>query len=109
MKKVLITGAGTGFGHEAAIRLADKGFDAIASVEIWAQKETVDRDAKARGVKLRVEKLDVTNAGDLLPMSASSWRTKATRWPPASTTAMLYGIPKLAAFASAADNIHFAS
>ena len=27
MKKVLITGAGTGFGHEVAMRLAEKGFD----------------------------------------------------------------------------------
>lgn len=71
MKKVLITGAGTGFGHEAAIRLAEKGFDVIASVEIWAQKEAVERDAAARGVKLQVEKLDVTNAGD---------RKKALGW-----------------------------
>ncbi|MGA2717336.1 MAG: hypothetical protein ABSF78_00100 [Candidatus Acidiferrales bacterium] len=37
MKKVLITGSGTGFGHEAAMRLAEKGFDVIATVEIWAQ------------------------------------------------------------------------
>jgi NAD(P)-dependent dehydrogenase (short-subunit alcohol dehydrogenase family) len=71
MKKVLITGAGTGFGHEVAIRLAEKGFDVIASVEIWAQKEAVERAAKARGVKLQVEKLDVTNAGD---------RKKALDW-----------------------------
>lgn len=71
MKKVLITGAGTGFGHEAAIRLAKKGFDVVASVEIWAQKEAVERAAKARGVTLQVEKLDVTNAGD---------RKKALEW-----------------------------
>ncbi|RIX29949.1 SDR family oxidoreductase [Amnibacterium setariae] len=64
MKKVLITGAGSGFGHEAALRLAEKGFDVIASVQIWAQKELVERDAKARGVKLQVEKLDVTEEGD---------------------------------------------
>jgi NAD(P)-dependent dehydrogenase (short-subunit alcohol dehydrogenase family) len=37
MKKVLITGAGTGFGHEVAMRLAEKGFDVIAAVEIYAQ------------------------------------------------------------------------
>ena len=49
MKKVLVTGAGTGFGHEAAIRLAEKGFDVIASVQIWAQKEPVERAVKARG------------------------------------------------------------
>ena len=40
IKKALVTGAGTGFGYEAAMRLAEKGFDVIASVEIWAQKQT---------------------------------------------------------------------
>jgi NAD(P)-dependent dehydrogenase (short-subunit alcohol dehydrogenase family) len=71
MKKVLITGAGTGFGHEAAMRLAEKGFDVIATVEIWAQVQTLKRQAKERGVTLRVEKLDVTDDGD---------RRKALGW-----------------------------
>ena len=34
MKKVLITGAGTGLGHGTAKQLAEKGFDVIAAVEI---------------------------------------------------------------------------
>src|SRR5262249_28790069 len=55
MKKVLITGAGTGFGHEAAMRLAEKGFDVIATVEIWAQVQTLKRQAAKRGVNLKVE------------------------------------------------------
>src|SRR5262245_46454113 len=71
MKKVLITGAGTGFGHEVAMRLAEKGFDVIAAVEIYAQKQTLKREAAARGVTLQVEKLDVTNEGD---------RKKALQW-----------------------------
>src|SRR5580658_75056 len=71
MKKVLITGAGTGFGLEVAMRLAEKGFDVIASVEIYAQVQTLKREAAARGISLRVEKLDVTNAGD---------RKKALGW-----------------------------
>ena len=71
MKTVLITGAGTGFGHEVAMRLAEKGFDVIATVEIYAQVQTLKRDATTRGVKLRVEKLDVTNDGD---------RRKALEW-----------------------------
>src|ERR1700741_4297636 len=71
MKKVLITGAGTGFGHEVAMRLALKGFDVIAAVEICAQVQTLKREAAARCVILRVEKLDVTNEGD---------RRKALAW-----------------------------
>src|SRR5215467_6486933 len=71
MKKVLITGAGTGFGHEVAMRLAQKGFDVIAAVEVYAQVQTLKREAAARGATLRVEKLDVTNEGD---------RKKALAW-----------------------------
>jgi NAD(P)-dependent dehydrogenase (short-subunit alcohol dehydrogenase family) len=71
MKTVLVTGAGTGFGFEASMRLAEKGFDVIASVEIYAQVQTLKRQAAARGVKLNVEKLDVTNEGD---------RKKALGW-----------------------------
>jgi NAD(P)-dependent dehydrogenase (short-subunit alcohol dehydrogenase family) len=71
MKKVLITGAGTGFGHEAAMRLAEKGFEVIASVEIAAQIQPVKRAAARRGVTLTVEKLDVTDEGD---------RRKALGW-----------------------------
>lgn len=64
MKKVLITGAGTGFGYEVAMRLAEKGFEVIAGVEIYAQVQTLKRQATERGVTLQVEKLDVTNDGD---------------------------------------------
>jgi len=71
MKKVLITGAGSGFGLEAAMRLAERGFDVIASVEIYSQVQPLKRAALARGVHLQVEKLDVTNEGD---------RRKALGW-----------------------------
>ena len=71
MKKVLITGSGTGFGHEVAMRMAQKGFDVVAAVEIYAQVQTLKREAAARGVSLQVEKLDVTNDGD---------RRKALAW-----------------------------
>jgi NAD(P)-dependent dehydrogenase (short-subunit alcohol dehydrogenase family) len=71
MKKVLITGAGTGFGHEVAMRLAEKGFEVIATVEIYAQVQNLKREAAARGVSLQVEKLDVTDDGD---------RRKALAW-----------------------------
>jgi len=71
MKKILITGAGTGFGNEAAIRLAEKGFEVIAAVEIYAQVMPLKRQAEERGVSLQIEKLDVTNEGD---------RRKALAW-----------------------------
>jgi NAD(P)-dependent dehydrogenase (short-subunit alcohol dehydrogenase family) len=71
MKKVLITGAGTRFGLEVAMRLAEKGFDVIAAVEVYAQVQTLKRQAVARGVALHVEKLDVTDSGD---------RKKALSW-----------------------------
>ena len=71
MKKVLITGAGTGLGHGTAMQLAEKGFDVIAAVEIYAQVQPLKREAAARGVSLQVEKLDVTVEGD---------RKKALAW-----------------------------
>ena len=71
MKKVLITGAGTGLGHGVAIQLAEKGFEVIAAVEIYAQVQPLKREAAARGVTLQVEKLDVTVDGD---------RKKALAW-----------------------------
>jgi NAD(P)-dependent dehydrogenase (short-subunit alcohol dehydrogenase family) len=67
----LFAGSGTGFGHEVAMRMAEKGFDVIAAVEIYAQVQTLKREAAARGVSLQVEKLDVTNDGD---------RRKALAW-----------------------------
>ena len=71
MKIALITGAGTGFGHEVAMRMAEKGFHVIAAVEIYAQVQTLKRQAATRGVSLQVEKLDVTDDGD---------RRKALTW-----------------------------
>ena len=71
MKRVLITGAGTGFGREVAMRLAAKGFDVVASVEIYAQVQPIKRQAAERGVGLTGERRDVTNDGD---------RRKALDW-----------------------------
>ena len=71
MKTVLITGAGTGFGKEAAFRLAEKGFNVIATVEIYAQVQPLKWEAAAKGLKILVEKLDVTVEGD---------RKKALKW-----------------------------
>ena len=71
MKKVLITGAATGFGYGVAMQLAEKGFEVIAAVEIYAQIQPLKRDIATRGLKVQVEKLDVTVEGD---------RKKALGW-----------------------------
>jgi NAD(P)-dependent dehydrogenase (short-subunit alcohol dehydrogenase family) len=36
-KRILITGAGSGFGQGAAIGLAQNGHEVIAGVQIWPQ------------------------------------------------------------------------
>lgn len=71
MGSILITGAGTGFGREIALRLAREGHDVIAGVEIQAQIFELEQAAKADGSKLSVEKLDVVDDGD---------RQKAATW-----------------------------
>lgn len=71
MKRVLITGAATGLGYGVAMKLAERGFDVIASVEIYGQVQPLKRDVAARGLKVQVEKLDVTVEGD---------RKKALAW-----------------------------
>lgn len=61
---ILITGAGTGFGKEVSLRLAEAGHSVIAGVEIIAQVTALRQAALDRGVQLRVEKLDITNPDD---------------------------------------------
>lgn len=61
---ILITGAGTGFGKEIALRLAGQGESVIAGVEIIAQVNALRAEAQKRAVDLRVEKLDVTDPDD---------------------------------------------
>ncbi len=53
------------------MRLAAKGFDVISSVEVYAQVQTLKRQATQREVSLTVEKLDVTDHSD---------RRKALDW-----------------------------
>ncbi|GBR03994.1 SDR family oxidoreductase [Acetobacter oeni] len=68
---ILITGAGTGFGQEVALRLAESGHRVIAGVEIAAQVRMLQETAKSRNATLQVEKLDVTDPGDR--QKAQSW------------------------------------
>jgi len=71
MTKILITGAGSGLNNGAALELARRGHDVIACVEIYPQVRSLELQARALGVDLRIEKLDVTNEGDRL--RAASW------------------------------------
>jgi NAD(P)-dependent dehydrogenase (short-subunit alcohol dehydrogenase family) len=71
MKTVMITGAGSGLNNGAAFELAERGFDVIACVEIYPQVRALELQAKERGVKIRIEKIDVTKEGDR--RRAMSW------------------------------------
>jgi NAD(P)-dependent dehydrogenase (short-subunit alcohol dehydrogenase family) len=60
-KTVLITGAGSGFGRDAAIQLARRGHKVIAAV----LNEQQAADLSAAEPKLTVVKLDITDAKDV--------------------------------------------
>ena len=71
-KRILITGAGSGFGELAAIGLAQQGHDVIAGVQIWPQATALRRKVETLGLKnLRVEKLDLLHPYDV--QNALNW------------------------------------
>jgi NAD(P)-dependent dehydrogenase (short-subunit alcohol dehydrogenase family) len=71
-KTILITGAGSGFGEGAAIGLAQKGHNVIATVQISPQVTPLRQKAEALGLpNLRVEKLDLLDPYDVA--HAHSW------------------------------------
>ena len=57
---VLITGTSSGIGLSSAIECAAAGFRVIATMRNLDGREALDEAAKARGVSLSVEQLDVT-------------------------------------------------
>ena len=63
-KRVFISGAGSGWGREAALRLAKKGHQVIAGVEIWPQVTSLREFADKQKISLRVEKLDIRERAD---------------------------------------------
>ncbi|WP_396332683.1 SDR family oxidoreductase [Burkholderia anthina] len=63
-KRILITGAGTGFGREVALRLAQHGHDVTAGVRTTAEIDALTHDAAQRDTTVRAVKLDVTSAYD---------------------------------------------
>jgi NAD(P)-dependent dehydrogenase (short-subunit alcohol dehydrogenase family) len=71
-KRILISGAGSGFGELAAIGLAKAGHDVIAGAQIWPQVSQLRLKAKDLGLsRLRVEKLDILDAYDI--QNAAKW------------------------------------
>lgn len=63
-KRILITGAATGFGKGAAIELARRGHTVTAGVQIAPQKTELMKAAADAGVQLNIQVLDVTDEDD---------------------------------------------
>lgn len=47
-KRILITGAGSGFGEGTAIGLAKNGHDVIAGMHIWPQVSRMRKEVKGK-------------------------------------------------------------
>lgn len=70
-EKILVTGAGTGFGKGIVFKLTEQGKNVIAGVEVMSQVSALEKEARDLGLELQIEKLDVTNPKD---------RKKAWSW-----------------------------
>jgi NAD(P)-dependent dehydrogenase (short-subunit alcohol dehydrogenase family) len=65
-KRILITGAGSGFGEASAIGLAQKGHDVIATVQFSPHVTPLREKAKELGLSnLKVQKLDLFDPYDV--------------------------------------------
>ena len=63
-KTILITGAGTGIGRDAALALAARGHDVLATTQDAAQAAALQQVAIQRGLRLQSFKLDITDPAD---------------------------------------------
>ena len=65
MKKlILITGAGTGIGRDAAYALAARGHHVVAATYTQEQADALREESTTKGCPLQTMKLDITNATD---------------------------------------------
>lgn len=65
MKKVLITGAGSGFGKLFSFELARRGYDVIAAVESPSQMRPLREEATKNNLSINVIKVDICVAEDI--------------------------------------------
>jgi short-subunit dehydrogenase len=63
-KRILVTGAATGFGRGTALALAKRGHAVIAGVQIAPQATELMKIADEAGVQLKVQVLDINDEGD---------------------------------------------
>ncbi len=63
-KRILVTGAATGFGRGMALALARRGHTVIAGAQIAPQVTELMKIADEAGVTLKVQVLDITDEGD---------------------------------------------
>ncbi len=63
-KKVLVTGAATGFGRGVAWVLSERGHQVIAGCQIWPQVWELRNAVLSAGIEMQVIKLDVLNEID---------------------------------------------
>lgn len=77
MKRVLITGAGSGLGRGTAIGLAQAGHQVIATAQIWPQVTELRGQVAELGLddRVTVDKLDVTDLRDIAAVTAWDFDT----------------------------------
>jgi NAD(P)-dependent dehydrogenase (short-subunit alcohol dehydrogenase family) len=62
---IIVTGSGTGIGLETSLRLSEQGFRVYATVRDGGQRDELLAAADARGVKMEVLRLDLTESASI--------------------------------------------